>query len=197
MTNQSQKGEELNQLSRILFDKASRLGWMGLGLECGGALLGVIGGYTFVEHESQVVNAIVVFLLFLIGYALRIHSSDIYDSAETMRRQSVFSEALGWQIPRTQFSIWREKAGKRVLSVFEREPRDPDYYSTTQEPGPRRLLEMTDESNFYTWHLYSKIHLWTGLLAFVVIVIWVGTLTILPFPVGCRTQKRRFIYPAC
>jgi hypothetical protein len=77
-----------------------------------------------------------------------------------MRRQSVFTEALGWPVERVQMSEWRNRVGKRIRARLQSEPRSPDYYTTEEDRGPKRLAEMTAESAFYTRHVYSNLKFW-------------------------------------
>jgi hypothetical protein len=85
--------------------------------------------------------------LFAWAYYLRLRFHNQYDLAETMRRQSVLTEALAWPIERVQATEWRRRAGRRILERFKLKPREADYYTTTQATGPARLVAMTLESD--------------------------------------------------
>jgi hypothetical protein len=154
---------ELGQLSRFLFDSAANKFYISVAIELLAGFTGVIANFIDFNDQIKLIVAIVGFIIFAVAYFLRLQFDSEYDRAETMRRQSVLSEALGWDLSRVQFSKWRQKAGKKLLSRLKREIRPNDYYETTAKIGPRKLLEMTQESAFYTRCLYSKIH---GILGF-------------------------------
>jgi hypothetical protein len=159
-----QKGEELNQLSRLLFDAAANKWYGAIGLEVVAGLLAVMIGLIEPSGDRAFVGAVIVTLLLIIAYALRLWFDNQYDRAETMRRQSVLSEGLNWPVDTTQMSEWRTKAGQRVRSRLQPQPRDPIYYATEEEPGPEHLAEMTIESAFYTRRLYDKVRFWAWII---------------------------------
>lgn len=161
------RGKELSQLSRFLFDSAANKFYFALGIEVVAGTVGVVASLIYLNDQGKLVFAIIGFLLLLVSYILRVRFEDEYDRAETMRRQSVLSEALGWDISKVQFSEWRQKAGQKILNRLKKEMRPEDYYETQERLGPKRLLEMTRESALYTRCLYNKLHglIGIGLLA--------------------------------
>lgn len=167
----AKQGEELNQLSRLLFDTAANDWYLAIGIEILTALIGVGASIAILTNDWKLFLAIIGFILFTISYYLKLRFENTYDRAETMRRQSVITEALGWSIGQTQFSEWRLRAGKKILDMFKMKSRDKDYYATKKPEGSRRLLEMTTESAFFTRHLYCKLQglIW---LLFVIAVVF-------------------------
>lgn len=157
MDDNQKRGEQLNQLSRLIFDNAASRWYFAMGIELCAGVLGIVATFLPLSEDWKLGLAIVGFLLLGWAYYLRLRFEDMYDTAETMRRQSVLTESLGWAIGKTQFSIWRQKAGKKILEAFKIQPRNKDYYVTKQRGGPRRLLEITIESAFWTRHLYKKL----------------------------------------
>lgn len=157
MTTNQKQGEELNQLSRLLFDKAAGKWYWGIFFEILAGVLGVIIGVLNLAGDIRLLLTISGALFLGLRYFLKLWFENIYDRAETMRRQSISSESLDWPIGQTQFSEWRLKAGKKILDKFKLKPRDVDYYATQQPAGPKRLLETTWESAFWTRNLYTKI----------------------------------------
>jgi hypothetical protein len=99
-------------------------------------------------------------VLLVTAYALRLQFDSTYDLAETMRRQSVLSEALDWPVNAHQLAKWRESIGRKVRQEIGATTRDPDYYDTKRATGPERLAEMMFESAFYTRQLYTKLRVW-------------------------------------
>lgn len=160
------RGEELNQRSRFLFDAAAGNWYVGLGIDAVVGIGSAALSYTKLEGPVKYVLAATAIVLALFAYFLKLRFASQYDMAETMRRQSVLTEGLGYPIDATQFDVWKVRAGKRVDKRFSLEPRDPDYYGTKAAYGPRRLIEMLEESAFYTRNLYMRLR---GLLLLVLI----------------------------
>lgn len=171
-------GEELSQLARLLFDAAANKWYSSIGIEVFAGLLAAVLAILSIPDDWRFFGAVLGAGLLVMAYSLRLQFDDQYDTAETMRRQALFSEALGWPVSRLQMSEWRQKAGSKLRKELLTTPRPEQYYSTKREIGPQRLAEMTLESAFYTRHLYlslSSIVWWiTGaalVMAFIVISI--------------------------
>ncbi|OGE77834.1 MAG: hypothetical protein A2751_02185 [Candidatus Doudnabacteria bacterium RIFCSPHIGHO2_01_FULL_46_14] len=162
-------GEELNHLAGLLFNRAAREWQWGVGIQM------VMGAMMVLLSEGHLNPSIklglVIFALsgFTLGYYLRFVSEDTFDMAETMRRQSVLSEGLGWDVNRRQFAIWKARAGTKVINEFKHSNRPVDYWDTKASPGPRRLLELTAESAFWAQRLYMKLRglMWLGLVTII------------------------------
>lgn len=152
-----QQGDELGGLARILFDRAAAYWYLALLIEVVAGVMAVAVGMIGVGQSWGIVLAVLGFLLLCAAYYLKIRFAVVYDRAETMRRQAVFANALGWRISSTQFSEWRRLAGLPAIKQFESQAYDTDYYATRQDLGAKRLLEMTQESAFWTRHLYCYV----------------------------------------
>lgn len=159
-----EKGEELNQLSRLLFDAAASKWYTAIGLEIFAGLLAVMLSFIEPSGVGAFLGTAVVTFVLLGTYALRLWFEDQYDAAETMRRQSVLTEALDWSIDTVQMSDWQAKASNWVRSRLKVQPRDPSYYATERGFGAERLAEMTIESAFYTRRLYAKVKFWAWIV---------------------------------
>lgn len=173
------RGAELNQLSRIVFDKAARYWQTSILIELAAGLIGVIVSLAQPSQGASTLWAIVAALVFLIACILRIAFEYKYDAADTMRRQSVLSEGLNWTIGDSQFREWKARAGKRVLSQFSRSQRGQDYYATQVPTGAKRLAEMTLESAFWTRHLYKRMQDWLlrGLIPVAIILLLTASIS--------------------
>lgn len=178
MDDNKKRGEQLNQLSRLLFDNAANKWYWAMGIEVVAGLIGISAIFFSLSDSWKLAIAILGFILLSMAYYFRLRFEDMYDTAETMRRQSILTEALGWAIDRTQFSIWRQKAGKKILDKFKLQPRNKDYYVTKHSVGPRRLLEMTLESAFWTRHLYCKLQQIIWVLFAIVVIISIVVISI-------------------
>ncbi len=171
-------GEELSQRARLLFDAAAKNWYTAAGLEVAAGVAAAVLGLFDLPGDWALAGAGVGFLILLAAYVLRLRADDQYGTAETMRRQSVFSEALSWSASPVQVSVWRQKAGPRINRLLKTRPRDEDYYASNREIGAARLAEMTLESAFYTRYQYRKLQglLWlmlgvTALLSLLVLTI--------------------------
>jgi hypothetical protein len=174
------RGEELNQRSRLLFNVAANNWYLSQGIV---AVVGIVSGALSYVQLSGTTKYLIAALAIggtLVAYFLNLRFASQYDMAETMRRQSVLTEGLGYSIESTQFDVWKVRAGGRVEKQFRLVPRDPDYYATKAKPGPRRLIEMLEESAFYTRNLYMQLRRLIILILAPLILILVGILLIIP-----------------
>lgn len=160
LMNNQQTGEELNQLARLLFDSAANNWYSVVGLEVGAGVLAAVLSVLDLSGDVALIGATIGTILLVASYALRLRFDIQYDTAETMRRQSVLTEALDWPVGKVQMSEWRRQAGKQIRSQTKLTPRAPNFYSTQKGIGAERLAEMTVESAFYTRHLYAKLCHW-------------------------------------
>lgn len=194
MTQNQKQGEELSQLSRFLFNKSANNWYASICIE---AVAGIVSVVVALNHFSDDLNtfmALVGFALLVTAYMCRMRFDDLYSTAETMRRQSVLSEGIDWQISMVQFKSWRLKAGKKIINKFKVDPRPEDYFATKEQPGPKRLLEMTAESAFWTEALYRKLKFYIWLIfavAFIFLIIIIG---LLPMGVVTSSIQAKIVY---
>lgn len=186
----------LGQLSRLLFDRAAATWQWSIALElCAGAV-GI--AFALTEHGAQggLLGAIIVFCLLVIAYWLRYQFEEAHGVAESMRRQSVLSEALGWEIERAQLIEWRNRAGPEILREARQNPRPDDYFDNSLDQGAKKLAEMTFESAFWTRCLYGHMrrYLFIGLI--VVVVALVGVMSASAFDVVPSDAKPKLFYAA-
>jgi len=171
------QGNELGKLAKVLFDRATASFYTSMFIEIVAGSLGVIIGLMEISDKSKVIFAVFGFLLLAIAYYLRIKFEAVYENAETMRRQSVLAIGLGWKIGRIQFSDWRMFAGKKALQETEKNPLSLNYYASGEEVSPKRLLEMTQESAFWTRHLYCYLSFYVWLGFSLAILLFASVLT--------------------
>jgi len=188
------RGEELNQISRLLFDKGSVCWYWGVSVEFFVGLVTVIITLLFLPLGWNIFWAIIGLIGLILSYYLKYQFSNIYDTAETMRRQSVLTEALDWPISKVQFSKWRLKAGKKILDTFKLKGRNKDYYETDQKFGPKKLLEMTFESAFWTRHLYVKIRRYIVIILVISVAFAVLVIMFAPLPFLSIDLRLKIIY---
>lgn len=171
-------GEELSQLARLLFDSAATKWYGAFVLEVIGGIAGAVVNVTNPSEDVAIISALVLVALLGVAYGLRLWFEDQYDTAETMRRQAVLTEALNWPVPTLQLAEWRRKAGRTLAQRVRLQPRPSDYYSRAQSTGARRLAQMTAESAFYTRHLYLKLRTWVWMLFAVFTIISLVVLSV-------------------
>jgi len=191
------RGDELSQLSRLLFDAGADKWYAAFGLEVLAGILALILDLINLPTPLAFGGALVGLVLLASAYYLRLRFEDQFHSAETMRRQSVFTEALNWPLSTVQFSEWQRKAGKRIRAKVKSTPRESDFYETQQPFGADRLAEMTAESAFYTRQLYLKLRWWSWALfiaAAIVFVIVSLTTLASPFPADVRLLIAKALY---
>jgi len=140
-----------------VFDAAARKWYLAGSLEILAGLLGLALALVVIPKDWALLGAVGGLVILIVAYGLRLLAEDQHETAETMRRQAVFTEGVGWPIDRIQASQWLDKAGRRVRKQWRATPRDDDYYTTEQDISPLKLAEMTMESAFYTRLLYSRL----------------------------------------
>lgn len=190
MDNQ-QQGVVLNQLSRILFNKAALLWQFSIVLQLTAGIVGVIVSVISPSTNISIFWAGIVIIFLAFSYFLKYLYENKYEIAETMRRQSVLTEGLNWPIARTQFNEWKSRAGKSALAQLSREIRPADYYETTARFSPKKLIEMTFESVFWTKSLYKKIRS----ILYIILAVFITLFSVLlSFPPAIGVGQTMQIY---
>ncbi len=164
------------QIARLLFNKASNIFYIALILEILLGIIGVVSQLLVVSPKLEYIISATYLLMLICFYGLRWWYEDLYDTAETMRKQQVLTEGLGWEINKSDYVDWINKAGKDLRKKAEEFKRPDDYFETEEEPSPKKLLEMTIESNFYTRNLLERIK--NGLLLIILVSLLATLITI-------------------
>jgi len=175
------------QLSKLLFDKSANYYYLGIIIEILVGIISIIFSINTPKDKILLLVMILNVLFLLISYFLKIKSEEFYDIAETIRRQTVFSESLDWNISKLLISNWQSKAGTKLVKKYKESELDPDYYSSIRKIGEGRLAEITLESAFYTRHLYirhKKILVLFSiiLLIAIIIILSISPLIFIPGP---------------
>lgn len=180
----------------MLFNNASIKWQLSIGLELLAGLIGVVATLLATTLGWQISSAICVVVLLLVAYYLWYSFEKDYDNAETMRRQSVLTEGLGWPMTDAQFSHWKSRVASKLLQKALCNKRDDDYYTTTENVGPERLLQMTQESVFWTRNLYERLFKYILVCLVLVVISLIITLNIavLPQDEQVRLNILHFIY---
>src|SRR6266702_3994541 len=91
LMNSQLRGEELNQLARMMFDGCSDKWYAAFGLEIFAGILALILDLLNLPSIWALGGALIGLALLVFAYYLRLLFEDLFHSAETMRRQSVFT----------------------------------------------------------------------------------------------------------
>jgi hypothetical protein len=147
----------LTNVARLQFDRAAIRWWGALGIE----LLAGLGatGVAICQPSGDWAILLAGISAALLGasYVVRLRSEAMYDDAETMRRQSVLTEGLGWKLDGADIVDWLHRAGKRAQLAVRSTVKEDQYFSSTAPVSAKRLAEMTFESAFYTRLTYAKL----------------------------------------
>ncbi len=147
----------LNQLSRLMFDKAAQTWQWSVGLELFAGAVGMWLSLNAFDAQANLGGAMFVLAVIVVAYILRYRANGTYDDAETMRRQAVLSEGMGWELARADLQEWRGRAGPKVMAKAALNPRPDDYYDNILGEGAKKLAEMTFESAHWTKCLYKHL----------------------------------------
>ncbi len=194
MSTKNNKGIELNQMARLLFDSAANNWYIGIFLQIVAGVIGVVAGLLVLDDTSKFLFAFFGFVFLACAVFLRLTSEGQYSRAETMRRQAAFTEGLGWSVSDTMMSEWRLRAGETITDKVDSNPRSADYYASKKTLIPRRLLEMTIESAFYTRHLYAFLSKWLWVLLGVSIALSFVVLSLLPAKIVSEELSLQIAY---
>jgi hypothetical protein len=185
---------QLGELSRTLFDRAARLWQWSVGLELLAGLGGVILSLVGPSLAYSVPSAIALAVLLCVAYVLRYQFDEVYENAETMRRQTILSEGLGWPIGRAEFNEWKSRAGIAALKGLSSRERPSDYYATVATIGPKRLADMTYESAFWTNSLYRKLRRYIATFLALATLALISILSLAPLPAISSERKLYLLY---
>lgn len=185
------KSRKINQLSRLLFDKASNLFYGSILAELGLGVLVAVISPKLTQATHQYILSVVSLIMLLIIYWNKKAAETLHSDAETMRRQSVFSQALGWNLDIVSYQMWKDKADAKTLEKLEQTPLPKDYYATKQTDPAKKLLEMTNESAFWSMHFNRRAKSVFGLI----LLLFTG-LTLVIFLALPYIQNAQFIAQA-
>ena len=188
------QGEELRVLAGYLFDRAVTYWYSAMITETVAGLLVVLVTFLHLSEKGNVFAAIIGFFVLGLSYILKLKFEETYGNAETMRRQSLLSESLGWLISETQFSEWRLLACEKLLNKLEARTTDHKYYQTDVILGAKRMLEMTAESAFWTRHLYYYLRKFVTATLAGSTLLFVGVITFTSTDIVNASATLKIVY---
>jgi hypothetical protein len=145
----------LSRIAGILYDRAARTARWVMALELASGVILALPAIFHAKPETELPVAFAGVLVLGFSRWLKSISDERFGNAESIRRQALFSDALGWTMSPVELSRLRSLAGPEVADEAEQSPRDPDFFGSEKPLGVLRLAEMTAESAFWTRHLYG------------------------------------------
>lgn len=132
----------------------------------------------FLREPIAYACSIAALLTELTAYVLRQRAGERHGHASEALRRAQLMDALGRTAEPLDLADIREGFSKRTekeAPAFE----DQSYYATTASRGPKRLVELLQESAFWSKHLYKAawkrgVWLWSAVLGIVVITLIFG-----------------------
>ncbi|WP_216665204.1 hypothetical protein [Pseudoruegeria sp. HB172150] len=122
-------------------------------------------------NETQLyLLAILNFVFLVIWWILNSFYERRQSAAHAARRASMISNGLGQEFSASETRRLTEKMNvdKDAAAKLERS----DYYSSTKEPGPHRLVELVQESAFYSSRLHTSSGQTITILIGIILVIY-------------------------
>ena len=188
------QAKELHGIARFLFDRAAFFWYTAISIEIiAGVLVAGMGLFNS-SDKFNIGVAVVGFFILAASYYMKLRFRVTYENAETMRRQAVLSDALGWPVSKVQFSVWRQLAGENVLKKVDTRPLDEGYYATKKEISAQRLCEMSQESAFWTRHQYVYLRPYIWILFVVTLVFIALILTFVAVDIFTESIALRIVY---
>jgi hypothetical protein len=170
--------EWLTRLYRVVFGDAAKRWFAAIGIELAIGLVTVVIAFAHLGDGAAIAWAFCAAIAYAAAYVLRLGAEQLYDLGETVRRQSVLSDALDWSVSAIQISEWEREAGPKRRVEAEKRPRDSDFYETKRPAGPIRLAEMTAESAFWTRYQYRLLSKYLYIAMALVIALVIAGLVV-------------------
>ena len=151
---QTEYKHDARVLARELYDIAK--GWLAVSLLC--KLLAFMVGAVaiFLSAFSQQAPFFVAILS--AAAELLVLRSDTYRGiAEAVRRKVDLQESFGWNISRAEMSDLLVKTPSKIRKRIETQTSSEPYFDSKEATGPRRALENTRESAWWSKHLAERI----------------------------------------
>ena len=134
----------------------------------------------FLSSAPAYLSAVGALVGQLASWVCGLRAQEAHQQAEQVRRRAILVDALGGTAERLDVTdLWRlfdERTRERAEALHE-----SDYYASTLDPGPDRLMEVLKESTFWSKHLYaaSARRAFKG-VAVVIVGVLIVALLVLP-----------------
>ncbi|NWF92965.1 MAG: hypothetical protein HXY46_08610 [Syntrophaceae bacterium] len=118
-----------------------------------------MGTYLLTAHWTSLF-ALFLLVLGIIAWILTGAYKKSYGLAEEARRAYVMNEALGWPIPKKKLTEFFQRFSKKSLTKARGTTGTERWFASEAPPGPKRLLECSQESFFWTHRLMQHAARW-------------------------------------
>lgn len=124
----------------------------------------------FVTDEQFLYLLAIGGFVLLIGVAL-INRTYLHhrNAAETARRATLIVDGINYEPTAEEKNVLQGQMS--VTAKIAEEKNDPNWFATQEAPGPKRLLEIIEESAFFTRYLQSTSALFMGAVFGLTIII--------------------------
>lgn len=147
---------ELLGMARAEFSRSKVVGGCGILMDFLAALCSaIVIAVPEVRLPAAIPIAVLVFTA--VGYLLKRHSRSVYVDAENARRVTVLMKGLGYPLSEKKFLEITKPFSLKSYEIARKKLEDSRKYFASQLPtGHHRLLEMLQESVFWTGELMEK-----------------------------------------
>jgi len=153
------EAKQLLVMLRAEFSRAKLLSYFSIAIQMFISVGGVFGIYLLTAHWTSLF-ALLLLVLGIIALVLTGGYKKSYGLAEEARRVYVMHEALGWPISKRQLTEFLQRFSKKSLSKARGTTETERWFASETPSGPRRLLECSQESFFWTHHLMQHAAKW-------------------------------------
>lgn len=175
------EAKQLLVMLRAEFSRAKLLSYFSIAIQMFISVGGVLGIYLLTAHWTSLF-ALLLLVLGIIALVLTVGYKKSYGLAEEARRVYAMHDGLGWNISNRQLTEFRQRFSGKALSKEGGTTETERWCASETPPGPRRLLECSQESFFWTHSLMRHAAKWAlgftiGVLICVAFVVYSAAFT--------------------
>lgn len=164
----------LEKLMQAQFDAAKA--WQSRGTLCGAMIL-LINIVATATNQLSATLAIVAALLTVLNAVANWRSDRLRGTAEETLRKFEMYKALGWQISSREIADLLAGAPRTIKEAASAKEQF-DYFSSTSDMGPTKLLENLEESAWWSKHQARRMAGYAWLVGSIVFLIVLGSLVV-------------------
>lgn len=156
MNERAERDLELLGMSRAEFSRSKIFGYWGYAMDVLAAAISAIVANLLTQNQAAI-GAVIAILPVFVGYLLKQKARSIYLDAEDARRITVLIKALNYPLSEKKFQEIIKPFSKHSRGQAQKDLEESrKYYASRQPYGAFRLLEMFQESVFWTGALMGK-----------------------------------------
>ncbi len=179
--------KEALALMRGTFDLAGQYASLSVGLQVAN-LICLTFIFCFPMYIPLWIVLLVPITLLVCAFGAEQKAQTEREKAEAMRISFLLSDGLGEALDNEEWKHHRANASPRALKLEKRYlgQDTPSYYASHESPGPKRLLENTHESCFYSLYIAKQ-----GRMAYWIITLILLALVIFLLVLGITNVRSR------